>query len=386
MLLLNLLRSPLYFVLCNKRTPLLDPLCAVVPLFFFFISRRKNRSELIRVSSAVMGIEFSYAAETAFVSPTLLKIGVAHQQMTLVWCLSPLVGFFLTPILGSMSDRCRLNFGRRRPFICLLSIGVLLGLLLVPNGEDIGYAFGDTDYLDFANGTNNVTGNLPHRSTASQSATVESSSRGHHPWGIFFTILGTVLLDFDADACQSPSRAYLLDVTLPEDHAKGLSTFTIMAGLGGFMGYSLGGINWDDTYVGKALGGHVRAVFTLITVIFIVCVSLTITSFAEIPLWMIEAELMKPMTNEAMEEVENGEEVEAERSPPEMAKSASDSTGQLRSEEATNYGTLNSLQVPQVSFNRFSSSFLLSFLLFPYLSISHYISYIHSLFFFIFLP
>ena len=28
-------------------------------------------------------------------------------------------------------------------------------------------------------------------------------------------ISGTVLLDFDADACQSPSRAYLLDVTLP---------------------------------------------------------------------------------------------------------------------------------------------------------------------------
>ena len=37
----------------------------------------------------------------------------------------------------------------------------------------------------------------------------------YHPWGIFFTIIGTVLLDFDADACQSPSRAYLLDVTLP---------------------------------------------------------------------------------------------------------------------------------------------------------------------------
>lgn len=36
-----------------------------------------------------------------------------------------------------------------------------------------------------------------------------------HPWGVFFTILGTVLLDFDADACQSPARAYLLDVTVP---------------------------------------------------------------------------------------------------------------------------------------------------------------------------
>ena len=29
-----------------------------------------------QISAAVMGIEFSYAAETAFVSPTLLEIGV----------------------------------------------------------------------------------------------------------------------------------------------------------------------------------------------------------------------------------------------------------------------------------------------------------------------
>lgn len=81
----------------------------------------------MRVSAAVMGIEFSYAAETAFVSPTLLKIGVDHQHMTLVWALSPLIGFFVTPILGSLSDRCRSKYGRRRPFIFLLAIGVLIG-------------------------------------------------------------------------------------------------------------------------------------------------------------------------------------------------------------------------------------------------------------------
>ncbi len=42
---------------------------------FLFSLRRKSRWELTRISAAVMGIEFSYAAETAFVSPTLLKIG-----------------------------------------------------------------------------------------------------------------------------------------------------------------------------------------------------------------------------------------------------------------------------------------------------------------------
>lgn len=81
----------------------------------------------MRVSAAVMGIEFSYAAETAFVSPTLLKIGVEHKHMTLVWALSPLIGFFLTPILGSLSDRCPSIHGRRRPFIFVMSLGVLLG-------------------------------------------------------------------------------------------------------------------------------------------------------------------------------------------------------------------------------------------------------------------
>lgn len=89
--------------------------------------RKKTRRELVRISAAVMGIEFSYAAETAFVSPTLLNIGVDHQHMTLVWAVSPCIGFFVTPILGSLSDRCTLPLGRRRPFLAMLACGVFLG-------------------------------------------------------------------------------------------------------------------------------------------------------------------------------------------------------------------------------------------------------------------
>ncbi|CAH1988937.1 unnamed protein product [Acanthoscelides obtectus] len=273
---------------------------------FSHLYRRKTRKELVRISAAVMGIEFSYAAETAFVSPTLLKIGVEHKHMTLVWALSPLIGFFLTPILGSLSDRCHLSFGRRRPFILAMSLGVFLGLILVPNGEYLGYAMGDP------RPSNKLTKVAAHKISASSKSVPITSDMTrtialneteplprstvpshelpplYHSWGVFFTILGTVLLDFDADGCQSPARAYLLDVTVPEDHARGLSTFTIMAGLGGFFGYALGGINWDVTFIGKLLGGHVRAVFTLITVIFVVCVTYTVTSFKEIPLGLLE--------------------------------------------------------------------------------------------------
>lgn len=83
------------------------------------------------------------------------------------------------------------------------------GLILVPNVEDMGYAFGDVPPT-----WTNYTVPLGHRTTAKH-AKEESVKPPSHSWGIFFTILGTVLLDFDADACQSPARAYLLDVTVP---------------------------------------------------------------------------------------------------------------------------------------------------------------------------
>ncbi|KAF6203827.1 hypothetical protein GE061_002162 [Apolygus lucorum] len=255
------------------------------------VFRSKTRAELVRLSATVMGIEFSYAAETAFVSPALLQIGVNHAQMTMAWALSPIVGFVLTPILGSLSDKCTLPYGRRRPFILLLSFGILLGMMLVPNGKQLGKFFGDRYPPAFADQT-------PGNDTAgSAENTPQPPTEYSHSWGVFFTVLGTVLLDFDADACQSPSRAYLLDIVLPEDQAKGLSTFSLMAGLGGFMGYAMGGYNWDQTWIGVMLGGHMKTVFSLITIIFIGCVSYTVTSFSEIPLLRLQGTNEFYMTN-----------------------------------------------------------------------------------------
>lgn len=109
---------------------------------------------------------------------------------------------------------------------------MFLGLILVPNGEQIGYSMGDPkppslNYSFVAShrtrtGTSDAYNNLKNISIPED--VKQDVNKGildtipynnTHPWGVFFTILGTVLLDFDADACQSPARAYLLDVTLP---------------------------------------------------------------------------------------------------------------------------------------------------------------------------
>ena len=257
--------------------------------------QRRSRLQLILLSCAVCGIEFCYAAETAFVSPTLLKIGVHVIYMSLIWCLSPTLGFILVPILGSMSDRCQSRLGRRRPFILVLSVTIILGLIFVPNGQTIGRALGD-DYSEddklaamYAkptdipygttqsflgdttelttsdsilnpllrnlqplpsdqNATNNssdvfnpfsryfdrvvVTGDYSlelveitsnpeddvTETTTLTPRTISLYEISPHPWSILFTVLGVVMLDFSCDACQSPCRAYLLDVSAPEDH------------------------------------------------------------------------------------------------------------------------------------------------------------------------
>lgn len=97
-----------------------------------------------------------------------------------------------------------------------ISTSTFTGLLLVPNGKYFGQLMGDV-YPEEEAILNNDTISISTTDRPVDEADVINSvvDTASHPWGIFLTVLGTVLLDFDADACQSPSRAYLLDVCVP---------------------------------------------------------------------------------------------------------------------------------------------------------------------------
>lgn len=173
----------------------------------------------------------------------------------------------------------------------ILSIGLVLGLILAPYGRDIGRFVGGGDGITLANITNDDPGNFEY-----ETVNVDANPKQYF-WAVFFTVLGTLLLDFNADNCQNPSRAYLLDVCIPEEQGHALSTFTLMSGVGGTMGYALGAINWDNTVFANLIGSNIKTVFTLVIFIFICAMLCTITSFREIPLRLMEAdEMLKPLT------------------------------------------------------------------------------------------
>ena len=364
---------------------------------FEYIFRRKAIWEMMALSATICGIEFMYAAETAFVSPLLRILGTPTYFTSMVWGCSPILGVFITPLFGTLSDACNSRFGRRRPFIIALSIIVLVGLclmgtsvsvaqkkeakfmhkygnatafthsrkLFIPNMEyveddddddddddDNGIGFEVTRRRAFTRRSSNVlfppfhrnihgnettpipkttnhrkedddeeelkemaeeedfliltsttttttTRRPPRRRTTTEEAWVNNmreaagyyeattetpiTAAAVHPLPIGMAILGVILMDFGCDASQSPCRTYLLDVCLPEDHRLGLRTFTISAGVGGTIGYFLAGMDMGISSADSAAGffHHLKVVYTIIGILFVLFVSSTIFVFKE---------------------------------------------------------------------------------------------------------
>lgn len=96
---------------------------------------RRSRGRLILHGLVMFGREFCYAVEAAFVTPVLLSVGLPRSLYSLVWLISPILGFLLQPVIGSASDYCRSSWGRRRPYILALGILMLVGLTLFLNGD-----------------------------------------------------------------------------------------------------------------------------------------------------------------------------------------------------------------------------------------------------------
>nr|BAE21586.1 unnamed protein product [Mus musculus] len=199
--------------------------------------------------AVMFGREFCYAMETALVTPILLQIGLPEKYYSLTWFLSPVLGLIFTPLIGSASDRCTLSWGRRRPFILALCVGVLIGVALFLNGSAIGLALGD----------------VPSR----------------QPIGIVLTVLGVVVLDFSAYATEGPIRAYLLDVVDSEEQDMALNIHAFSAGLGGAIGYVLGGLDWTQTFLGDWFQTQNQVLFFFAAVIFSVSVALHLFSIEE---------------------------------------------------------------------------------------------------------
>ncbi|XP_067106359.1 LOW QUALITY PROTEIN: membrane-associated transporter protein [Osmerus mordax] len=214
---------------------------------------RRSRGRLILHGTVMFGREFCYAVEAAFVTPVLLSVGLPRSLYSLVWLISPVLGFMLQPVIGSASDYCRSAWGRRRPYILTLGVMMMLGLTLFLNGDAV------------------------------VSAIVQDRSL-KRIWAIVVVMCGVVLFDFAADFIDGPVKAYLFDVCSYQDKERGLHYHALLTGLGGAFGYLVGAMDWGHSVLGKLLGSEYQVIFFFSALTWGVFLTVHLFSIPERPL------------------------------------------------------------------------------------------------------
>ncbi|XP_062318717.1 solute carrier family 45 member 3 [Osmerus eperlanus] len=202
----------------------------------------RSQWRLVLLNSLTCGLEICVAAGITYVPPLLLEAGVEEQYMTMVLGIGPVLGLLFIPLIGSASDQCNSSYGRRRPFIWLLSLGVLLALLIIPHADFLSAHF----------------------------------SWGGRPLQVGFLILGVGLLDFCGQVCFTPLEALLSDLYRDEeDCSQAFAMFSFMVSLGGCVGYLLPALDWSRGLLSVYLGGQADCLFFLLILIFITSVLIT---------------------------------------------------------------------------------------------------------------
>ncbi|XP_029539256.1 solute carrier family 45 member 3-like isoform X1 [Oncorhynchus nerka] len=200
--------------------------------------------QLLLVNALTCGLEVCMAAGTFYIPPLLLQAGMEERYMTMVLGVGPVLGLIFVPMIGSYSDSWRGRFGRRRPFIWLLCVGVLLGLQVLPQ--------------------------------ASHLAALLYPQRPRWLEGILL-VGAACLLEFSGQACFTPLEALISDQFPGEEESRrAFSVYSLMISLGGCLGYLLPALDWSHAPTAAYLGGQEAFIYALITLIFLTCLLSTV--------------------------------------------------------------------------------------------------------------
>lgn len=78
--------------------------------------------KLWNISFGFFGVQIAYALQSANISRIFSTLGADPHSLSYFWILPPLAGIIVQPIIGALSDRTWMRFGRR---ICLQELWLL---------------------------------------------------------------------------------------------------------------------------------------------------------------------------------------------------------------------------------------------------------------------
>nr|AAG38546.1 putative sucrose carrier Sca1 [Pneumocystis carinii] len=177
-------------------------------------------------------------------TPYLLSLGLTKHYTSFVWIAAPLTGIIIQPLIGFFSDRSRSKFGRRRPFLVVGTLCVVISLIGLAYFKDIAFFF--------FSGHEKVAKNMT----------------------IIVSIIIVYLLDFSINIVQASSRALIIDMVPMVQQDLANAWASRMIGIFNVVGYLNGYLNLPK--IAPALGNtEFKALSVIGSIVLIVCMAVT---------------------------------------------------------------------------------------------------------------
>ncbi|KAJ1924319.1 hypothetical protein IWQ60_005275 [Tieghemiomyces parasiticus] len=215
--------------------------------------------DMFTVNVALAGLQFTWSVELGYGSPYLLSLGLPKPLLSLVWLAGPLSGFIIQPLIGAVSDRNTSAWGRRRPFIVVGSLLVILAIAVIAYAQELAHFFGST-ILGWS------------------ALNPETRDKYAHV-AIILAVVSFYVLDFSINAVQACLRALVLDVAPLAQQEAANAYAGRMLMFGSSMGYFMGFVNLVEVF--PFLGRSqmqilcVIGIMVFILAVFVTCLTTT---------------------------------------------------------------------------------------------------------------
>ena len=167
------------------------------------VLKKFSVAKFISFAIGFFGLQFAWQMRIILSGPVTESLGASPFLFGLIWLAGPFTGMVVQPLVGALSDKTKLAFGRRRPYLLGGALLSAIALIALPNSEPI------VNWL---------------------------SAHLHIPLpalaALFFAAVMIWILDACVNIAQGPYRALVPDVVPQEQHALANSYISLAIGLG----------------------------------------------------------------------------------------------------------------------------------------------------------